>query len=303
MAETTGKWKAKWQAFRERSGNLYRLVIMNDETFAEVGSYRLTLFNVYVWVSTLFVILAVLLFLAIAYTPIKYYIPGYMGTKGDNRAEIASLAKTIKELEADLANQQAYTANVLKALNKQVETADDVPKVDPDLQDQTEEAAPSEQEIANREAVNRAQSGPPASGINIQRTASFSPGNKSLAEMHFAPPLKGRVTKEFNLEDSHLGIDVVAPKDSPIKAAMDGYVFFADWTTKTGNTIGIQHGNNTVTFYMHNAQLLKKKGSHVKSGEAVAIIGNTGTQTDGPHLHFELWHRGQAVDPRTHIDF
>lgn len=77
---------------------------------------------------------------------------------------------------------------------------------------------------------------------------------------------------------------------------MDGYVFFSDWTLETGNTIGIQHANNVITFYKHNSALLKKNGAFVKAGEAIAIIGNTGTKTSGPHLHFELWHKGRPVN-------
>ena len=100
-----------------------------------------------------------------------------------------------------------------------------------------------------------------------------------------------------------IGRDVLAPKNTAIKAAMDGFIFFSDWTLETGNTLGIQHSNNAITFYKHNSVLLKKAGSYVKAGEAVAIIGNTGTLTDGPHLHFELWHKGKPVDPEEYIKF
>jgi len=84
---------------------------------------------------------------------------------------------------------------------------------------------------------------------------------------------------------------------------MDGYVFSSDWTLETGNTIGIQHSNNLISFYKHNSALLKKTGEYVKAGEAVAIIGNTCTLSSGPHLHFELWHSGKAIDPENFIIF
>jgi murein DD-endopeptidase MepM/ murein hydrolase activator NlpD len=84
---------------------------------------------------------------------------------------------------------------------------------------------------------------------------------------------------------------------------MDGWVIASDWTLETGNTIAIQHTNNIVTFYKHNSALLKKSGSYVRAGEAIAIIGNTGELTDGPHLHFELWHRGKPMNPVDFVNF
>jgi murein DD-endopeptidase MepM/ murein hydrolase activator NlpD len=104
-------------------------------------------------------------------------------------------------------------------------------------------------------------------------------------------------------EKRHFGIDILAPRNTPIKSALDGWVVQSDWTLETGNTIGIQHENNIITFYKHNSVLLKKVGSYVKAGEAVAIIGNTGEMTDGPHLHFELWYKGNPVDPADYINF
>jgi len=121
--------------------------------------------------------------------------------------------------------------------------------------------------------------------------------------MYFTSPLNGEVAAAFMPDKGHYGIDILAPKNTAIKAAMDGYVFFSDWTLETGNTIGIQHTNNVITFYKHNATLLKKAGNFVRAGEGVAIIGNTGELTNGPHLHFELWHKGKPVDPGEYVDF
>lgn len=121
--------------------------------------------------------------------------------------------------------------------------------------------------------------------------------------MFFTPPLTGEISAKWSPEKKHYGVDILAPKNTAIKAAMDGYVFLSDWTMETGNTLGIQHANNTITFYKHNSALLKKAGSYVKAGEAVAIIGNTGMLSDGPHLHFELWHKGKSVNPMEYVDF
>ena len=125
-----------------------------------------------------------------------------------------------------------------------------------------------------------------------------------IAELYFTPPLRGGyITAEFQPSKKHYGIDITAPKNTPIQSAMDGTVIISDWTLETGNIIGIQHKNNLVSFYKHNSVLLKKVGSFVKAGEAVAIIGNTGQLSDGPHLHFEIWHNSQPVNPTNYINF
>lgn len=113
--------------------------------------------------------------------------------------------------------------------------------------------------------------------------------NDPLESMFLTTPLSGQVSASFSLAKKHYGTDIIAPKNTPIRAVADGFVVSSDWTLETGNTIAIQHANNVVSFYKHNSSLLKKTGEKVKTGEAIAIIGNTGEQTTGPHLHFELW--------------
>ncbi len=132
---------------------------------------------------------------------------------------------------------------------------------------------------------------------------NLSPKNVSMEQIFFSPPVSGPISSGFMPNLGHIGVDILAPKNTAVKAALDGYIFFSDWTLETGNTIGIQHENNIISFYKHNSVLLKKVGSFVKAGEAVAIIGNTGTLSNGPHLHFELWNNGEPVDPTEYISF
>ena len=124
-----------------------------------------------------------------------------------------------------------------------------------------------------------------------------------LAQVFFVAPVKGEISAGFKVTDDHLGVDILAPQNTPVKAARDGIVFLSEFTNSNGNVVGIQHDNNVITFYKHNSKLLKKVGDQVRSGEAIAIIGNTGTLSTGPHLHFELWHKGRAVDPTEYLRF
>ena len=119
----------------------------------------------------------------------------------------------------------------------------------------------------------------------------------------FFTPLKGTVTTPFSALNKHYGVDIVSAPDEVIKSALDGTVIFSNWTSETGYVIGIQHSNNLFTIYKHNSALLKKEGDYVKAGEVVAIIGNTGELTSGPHLHFELWYNGSPVNPKDYVSF
>ncbi|MBX2876671.1 MAG: M23 family metallopeptidase [Saprospiraceae bacterium] len=289
---------SRWENFKERLKNTYRLVVMNDETFEEVSSYRLSLLNVYVLLSSLFVVMAIVVFLLIAATPLKKYLPGYGSVQQDK--EVRELYQQMDEMEKELANHRRYSENFRKILVGDVETEKEIPQEEEEKLDTIAEiprAAILDQ--LQREAARSDVGSEPQEG----RASNLSPRDVPLEQMYFTPPLRGTVSAGYAPETDHYGIDVLAPKNTPVQAAMDGYVFLSDWTLETGNTIGIQHTNNTITFYKHNSSLLKPAGSYVKAGEAVAIIGNTGTLSNGPHLHFELWYKGKSVDPTGYIEF
>lgn len=280
----------------ERLKYTYRLIIMNNETFEEVGSYRLSLLNVYVLLSTIVVLVAIMMWMLITYTPLKQYIPGYSGADLDLEL-MAELETKVAELEKEQQNRDFYLNNVRKVIAGDVESEDDISKDINTTVDSTTRILPSEEEEEVRDAMQNYNN---QSGNTIRFNQS---PNQSLEQLHFIPPVSGEVMKGFDKKTRHFGVDLVAPANTPIKAVMDGYVFFADWTMETGNVIGIQHSNNMITFYKHNSLLLKEVGSMVKAGEAVAVIGDTGTKTDGPHLHFELWHNGKAMDASEYITF
>lgn len=284
----------------ERLQNTYRLVVMNDETFEEVGSYRLTLLNVYILLSTIIVVTAVLVAMAIAYTPLRRYVPGYAGNTHADQ-QIYDLMQEVSRMEKELNAQQRYSENFKRMLVGDVQREEDVPKSEDIFKDSTmEEVGRSEADEQLRQEVQLEEIG---SIAKSGRMTNFSPRDIPLEQMFFTTPVNGEISSGFNPDEKHYGLDILAPKNTAIKAAMDGYVCFSDWTQATGYTIGIQHANNIITFYKHNATLLKKVGSFVRSGEAVAIIGNTGELTSGPHLHFELWHKGIPVDPAEYITF
>jgi murein DD-endopeptidase MepM/ murein hydrolase activator NlpD len=135
-------------------------------------------------------------------------------------------------------------------------------------------------------------------GVNSGSTAKGG-----VAGLLFFPPLNGLVTGKHDISIGHFGVDIVGKLNSRISAALDGTVVFAGWTIDTGYVIYIQHEQNLITVYRHNAELLKVQGDRVRAGEAIAIMGNSGKETTGPHLHFEMWLNGISVNPEDYIKF
>lgn len=253
---------------KPRFQNTYRLVLMNNETFEEINSYQLTLKNIYILISSIIVTIAVIIYLLVAFTPLKEYLPGYVGKKSE--LEVQKLSQQVFELEKQLVSQRAYTENFGKILSGEINILDSL------VQTQSKKAISE---------------------------SPFYPDKPILEDLFFMSPISGEISYTFLPDEKHFGVDVLAPANTPIKAVLDGVVFFSDWTLETGNTIGIQHSNNIVSFYKHNSVLLKKSGNQIKAGEAIAIIGNTGKLSNGPHLHFELWFSGQPVDPNEYLSF
>ncbi|HHS95980.1 MAG TPA: M23 family metallopeptidase [Phaeodactylibacter sp.] len=278
----------------------YRLVVMNDETFEEVGAYKLSALNLYILLSAVFVAVALVVFAIIVFTPLKRYIPGY----GDlsQQTEIIRLNEEVLRFEKQLKGQEMYAENFRRMfvgdfIEDTISQEGDLEEI-PDSMLNVERI--EEDELLRKEVEYNDMLEEQAL---YNKASNYIPKDIPLEQIYFIPPMKGLVSQTFAHDKQHLGVDILAPKDSPVLAALDGYVFEADWTLKTGNTIGIQHGNNIITFYKHNSAMLKKVGDYVKAGEAIAIVGNTGTLSDGPHLHFELWHKGHPVNPEDYIHF
>jgi murein DD-endopeptidase MepM/ murein hydrolase activator NlpD len=283
----------------------YRLVVLNNETFEEVGSYKLSIFNFYVAMSALFVGFTMLGMLLIAFTPMKKLIPGY-GGYGSERA-VFNLYDKVENLEQKQAANDIYIKNLSKRLLGQIETEKDVPKPTAStVPDSNINTAPSAEELEIRASgggdifpTDGKDAKPDIQGKAIR----VSGRNDRLESMFLQSPVGGEVLLGFSMEKKHFGVDISAQKNTAIKAIADGFVIASDWTLETGNTIAVQHSNNVVSFYKHNSNLLKKTGDKVKVGEAIAIIGNTGEHSSGPHLHFELWKDGKAVNPQEYIRF
>lgn len=117
------------------------------------------------------------------------------------------------------------------------------------------------------------------------------------------PPISGIVSNEYKPNSRHYGIDILAPQGTPVKAVADGTVIFSEWTATMGYVLIIEHKNNLISAYKHNASVVKQQGDQVKTGEVISLVGNTGELSQGTHLHFELWSNGYPINPKSYIEF
>lgn len=292
---------SRWQRFRSNSKNEYQMVIRDVKSYREVSTYNLTPLNLYVALSAAVFLVAVIVFLLIAYTPLRTYIPGY----GDvvQRREVVALEDMLTEMGERLDAQNLYIETLRRNLTGEVVTEEDLERNDEIVDTTVLEPVPlSEAEVRLRREMSLERVGASSRAATGSLPVSGS-DEVPLAQVFLVSPVSGEISAGYDPASNHLGVDVLAPQNTPIKTVRAGVVFLSEFTSSNGNVVGVQHDNDLITFYKHNSQLLKKVGDRVQSGEAIAIIGNTGELSSGPHLHFELWHRGQAVDPTDYLRF
>ncbi len=267
--------------FKDKLKDQFRLVVLNDDTLQEVSTYRLSLLNLYLLISSAIVLLGLFIVLILIATPLKTLLPGYGEIEANK--EFLELTRKTQELEQDIVAMEEYIQRSKSRL---------VGESSAELQDSIK----SEDETSTQMDID-------LNPISVNQSPKKQISKAKLGQFYLLPPVNGPISADFDPNQKHFGVDILAPKNTAIKAIMDGYVIASDWTLESGNTVAIQHANNIVSFYKHNSSILKKAGSFVQAGEAIAIIGNSGTLSDGPHLHFELWYNGVPVNPSEFINF
>ena len=268
--------------------NKYRLVVLNDDTFEEKLSLKLSRLNVFLLSFLGSIILISATIFLIAFTSLREYIPGYSSTELKRQA--LKLSLVTDSLQKHHVYNKVYLTNVQNILSGKppIEITDSIEQNQ--VVNTSLPKAISPQDSLLRVAVEEEER------FNI-----ISSQEKISSSISFFAPIKGIVTNEFDPQQRHLGIDIVTEKNEVVKAAQEGIVVFSDWSIETGHVLLIQHRENYISVYKHNASLLKKQGELVRVGEPIAIVGNSGELTSGPHLHFELWFNGNAVNPSDYI--
>ncbi|MDP6907874.1 MAG: M23 family metallopeptidase [Flavobacteriales bacterium] len=274
----------------------YRLVIMNDETFKERASLLLTPMNVIILGGATVIFLVVLVTYIIAFTPLREYIPGYADF--DLRRQVYENTLRADSLERELELKDVFLQNLNMVI------AGEVPAQQTHEPDTTKDYSAIEFNISTQDSILRAMV-EEEERYNIQNLQlGAQPSMESnIRNLYFFAPIKGEITSGFDVKEKHYAVDVVTKENEPIKACLDGTVIFSTWTYDAGHVIGIQHSSNLTSFYKHCSVLLKKTGESIKAGEVIAVVGNSGELTTGPHLHFELWFNARPVNPQDYIVF
>ena len=268
----------------------YRLVLLNDSTYEEKTSFKISRLNVF---SALFALMFIVVFITSAilfFTPIREYIPGYSSISLQKQANLLSY-KTDSLRQIVFLNDQ-YINSLKKVLTGDLETIEYKPdsvvyKDARNIQiiEKSKEDSILRQLVDSEDKYNLA---------NINKDRDF---------YLLTSPISGAVSQNYSIADDHLAIDISVDIGTPVKAVSNGRVILSEWTTQTGYVLIIDHGNDLISVYKHNSKLLKSQGEIVKQGEIIALSGNSGVLTSGPHLHFELWSEGFSIDPNTLINF
>lgn len=272
--------------------NPYRIVIFNDLNLHIIKQIRFNARTLVLGLVAAIVSIIIAVIILIAFTPLREYIPGY--PSGKFRQELIQNALVTDSLEQKIKLYDRYIIDIRAMLSGEnrldtVITRDSI--VRPNLLDLRR---------INQDSLFKDELDQEQFNLPLSQGSSRKSG---LASLLLFPPLKGMVTGKQDISSGHYGVDIVSKQNSRISSALDGTVIFSEWTMETGYVIMIQHDQNIVTCYKHNAVLLKKQGDRVKAGEIIAIVGNTGKETTGLHLHFELWMNGNPINPEDYISF
>ena len=276
----------------------YRVVVYSNDTYEEKAHFKLTLLNFFNILVASSVLLIVLVTYLIAFTPLREYIPGYTDVSLNRR--VYEMERRADSLELVFKQKDLYINNLKKIINGEDFETDSVNSLLPKS---------SKTNFDNIVIKNSEQDSLFRIGYE-EETRNNLFGNRIMSDVSqefklvsFFAPINGIVTQHFNREAKHFGTDLVASNNSVIKATADGTVIYSDWTVDNGYCIGIQHNGNLFSIYKHNAVLLKEEGDFVNAGDAIAIYGNSGSLSTGPHLHFELWYNGTPLNPADYISF
>jgi murein DD-endopeptidase MepM/ murein hydrolase activator NlpD len=284
--------KRKEKKFAKKLLHKYRLVVLNEDTFEERFAIKLTRLNVFVIVMLSTIVLIAGTTFLIAFTSLREFIPGYSSAKLKRQA--TELSFQTDSLQQIISLNEKYYASIKRVLTGDVKTVQF-------NRDSIIDAAGKD--IAKLRISATREDSLLREKVDKEDKYNLFENSSSAANFVLFPPVNGAISEGYDLKTRHFAVDIVVAKDTPVKATADGTVIFAEWTAETGYVIIIGHSQELISAYKHNASLTKQQGDLVKAGEVIAMAGNTGKYTTGPHLHFELWSKGYPINPTNFIDF
>jgi len=279
--------------------NRYTIVLVPDEDAGKAKNFRLAFWQLIVGLMVFAVSVIMIVVLALTYTPLGEIFPlSNRGLENKYNKELVSLNQRMMNLMEQLVELRSYNVKLRRAFGEDVTLADSgAVKV-------ISRASQAEKSDLIREGQPAAKSGPMISPVQRpipSRTVRSESVDRSAIAFPAIFPAEGYMTRGFEPENNHYGLDIAAKKGTLIIAAADGNVVFSGWTYNDGYVIIISHTSGFMSFYKHNQSLLKSAGSFVRRGDPIATLGNSGITSSGPHLHFEIWKDGIPVDPSVYM--
>jgi len=277
-----------------------RIVVLDFDSYEEKRNYITSKFTLFIFFSFLLIVLSTLIFLLISYSSIKTFIPGYPNPLEQKALldKSISLDQRLSEILIKTEKEEKYLVNVKQILSG-ASPSNEKEKTIKDFKSKkaNEKDVISKSEKSLREKVNNREK------YDIDIIPGGALKNDVLPELLLFPPINGEITNKMNISSGHFGIDIIAPKNEAVVSILKGTVIYQNWSPNDGHVIHIQHKKNLISIYKHNSEVLKKTGEFVDAGEPIAIVGNSGEHSTGPHLHFELWHNGYPINPENFINF
>lgn len=279
---------------RNKLTNKFRFSIFNDTTHEELFSFKGSGILSVITILLIVILLAGSVTALISFTSLREFIPGYPSAESrrtliQNTIKLDSLQNEVNLWRLQLSNIQRIVTG------KEPIQIDSILSI----------AQYKDSMLANTEAFSKGDSLLRATVLKEEQFNLSAHSNKieQIEGLHFFPPVRGMITQEYSTAINHPYIDIAAPENSVVSSVLDGTVILADYNDQNGYIIQIQHDNNLISIYKHNAKLLKKVGDKVSAGSPISLVGNTGKLSTASHLHFELWYKGKPVNPTDYIKF
>ena len=283
--------KKKKHTLIDKLSDRFHILLVKEKTLEKKKLFSSSLINLISSSLFAFLLLLSITFLLIYFTPLKEYFRGY--TSVELRENAVENSMKLDSLENLYITQSNYINSLRDLLSGNI-TFEDIDRYDGNI----------ENNIVELEIIetNRDDSLLRALVEEEDKYNAFDIQGQRFTSVLF-PPVKGGLSSVFDVDTKHYGVDIVIPENSPVHSISEGIVVFSEWTSTTGFVIIIEHLNGLTSIYKHNSSIVKNQGDRVDTGEIIAFSGDTGSLTTGPHLHFELWHQGEPVDPQSYIDF
>ena len=281
---------SKKKNIKKRESKNYRLVIQEEKTYKEKFKLKLSRTNVFLTGTFISLIIVSITTSIIFFTPVREYIPGYDTTK--MRIQAINNLERLDSLINQLSINENYLESVFQTIN-----GEDYKNI------YTNESQRISVDLSELDMSLRVEDSILRKVVEREDKFNVIESETQTLNLEMSPPVRGIIIESFDVSVKHYGIDIVLKEQTPVKAVADGIVLLSEWTIDSGHTVIVYHKDQLTSVYKHNYLSKVKTGDYVKQGQVVALSGNTGELTSGPHLHFELWDSNGPINPEDFIIF